>query len=263
MKQIVLVFLLLIPTYALAKEAANAALLSQNVSTQANQTPTQTEPTVVKWGTDVWPNYTNRDGTGFYHELLSAIYSEPQYSLRVDYFPWQRTLKNLATGEIDLTGSLPKSASFYQSKWPVINEDINVVLLNDDALNSDYLSSNVGAYRAGYEDDVFYAALPKSAKGVPVESAEQALALLKKGKVDYFVDLRSIITPLMDKEQTDQGSLVKVRTIGRYKLYWSFVYNEQGQRLKRHFDDQIEILRNNGVLQSMYEKYNLELPVKE
>jgi polar amino acid transport system substrate-binding protein len=263
MKQIVLVFLLLIPAYALAKEAAKAALLSQNVYTQAKQTPTQTEPTVVKWGTDVWPNYTDRDGTGFYHELLSAIYSEPEYSLRVEYFPWQRTLKNLATGEIDLTGSLPKSASFYQSKWPVINEDINVVSLNDEAINSGYLSSNVGAYRAGYEDDVFYAALPKSAKGVPVESAEQALALLKKGKVDYFVDLRSIIIPLMDKEQTDQGSLVKVRTIGRYKLYWSFVYNEQGKRLKRHFDDQIEILRSNGVLQSMYEKYNLELPVKE
>lgn len=256
MKQIVLVFLLLIPAYALAKEAANAALLSRNVSAQA-------QPTVVKWGTDVWPNYTNRDGTGFYHELLSAIYSEPQYSLRVEYFPWQRTLKNLATGEIDLTGSLPKTGAFYQSKWPVLTEDINVVSLNDDAINSGYLSSNVGAYRAGYEDDVFYAALPKSAKGVPVESAEQALALLKKGKVDYFVDLCSIITPLMDKEQTDQGSLVKVRTIGRYKLYWSFVYNEQGQRLKRHCDDQIEILRNNGVLQSMYEKYNLELPVKE
>jgi ABC-type amino acid transport substrate-binding protein len=238
-------------------------VLSQNVSTQAKQTPTQTEPTVVKWGTDVWPNYTDRDGTGFYHELLSAIYAEPQYSLIVEYFPWQRTLKNLATGKIDLTGSLPKSASFHQSKWPVINEDINVVSLNDDAINSSYLTSNVGAYRAGYEDDVFYAALPKSAKGVPVESAEQALALLKKGKVDYFVDLRSIIIPLTDKEQTDQGSLVKVRKIGRYKLYWSFVFNEHGQRLKRHFDDQIEILRNNGVLQSMYEKYNLELPVKE
>ena len=49
MKQIVLVFLLLIPAYALAKETANAAVLSQNVSTQAKQTPTQTEPTVVKW----------------------------------------------------------------------------------------------------------------------------------------------------------------------------------------------------------------------
>ena len=260
MKQIVLVFLLIISTYATARTAAS---LSQNMSQQAHQTQTQTKPKVVMWGTDVWPNYTDRDGTGFYHELLSEIYAEPRYSLHVEYFPWQRTLKNLATGQIDLTGALPKSTSFYQSKWPVITEDINVISLSDIAINNSFLFSNVGAFRAGYEDDVFYAALPKSAKGIPVESEEQALRLLKKGKVDYFVDVRSIITPLVEKEQTGEGSLVKVKTIGRYKLYWSFVLNEKGQRLKQHFDHQIDILRGNGTLLAMYEKYNLDMPTKE
>ena len=262
MKQIALVLLLLASTYAAAKIAAPIPDKERQHKHQAlKQKNIITETKVVKWGTDAWPNFTDRNGTGFYHELLSEIYDEPQYSLRVEYFPWQRTLKNLAIGEIDLTGALPKTNSFYQSKWPVLTEDINVISLNDSELNSRYLSSSVGAYRSGYEVDVFYAALPKSAKGVPVESVEQALMLLKKGKVDYFVDLRSIITPLIEKDKGAQGLNMKVKTIGRYKLYWSFVYSDKGKRLKQHFDEEIDRLLRSGNLLSMYQKYSLEMPI--
>ncbi|WP_334029923.1 substrate-binding periplasmic protein [Alteromonas sp. P256] len=214
----------------------------------------------VKWGTDVWPNFTDSDGSGFYHELIAKIFAKPQFSLSVEYFPWKRTLKNLATGEIDFTGALPKTRSFYQSELPVLSEDINAISLQINQVDFRDLASQIGAYRAGYESDIFYAALPKEAKGVSVASAEQALILLQQGKIDYFVDLHSIIAPMLLKENADEKLPVKVETIGRYKLYWSFVFNERGKQLKSHFDEHIDRLRANGHLLALYKKYNLDMP---
>lgn len=225
-------------------------------------------PQSIKWGTDVWANFTERDGSGFYHELLSEIFKEPQYTMSVEYFPWKRTLKNLATGNIDMTGALPKNTAFYQSEWPLLTEDVYLVSRKGEYLTKDALANKVGAYRAGYESDIFYVALPRNAKGIPVNDPEQAVALLKKGKIDYYVDIHSIVSPFLSNETVsnetkDADSSFTTSKIGNYKLYWSFVMSERGKQLKRHFDSQFKMLKDSGKLSTLYAKYALQIPQQQ
>lgn len=228
----------------------------------------QPSPQSIKWGTDVWANFTERDGSGFYHELLSEIFKEPQYIMSVEYFPWKRTLKNLATGNIDMTGALPQNTAFYQSEWPLLTEDVYLVSRKGEYLTKDALANKVGAYRAGYESDIFYVALPRNAKGIPVNDPEQAVSLLKKGKIDYYVDIHSIVSPLllsesMSSETKDADSSFTTSKVGNYKLYWSFVMNERGKQLKRHFDSQLKTLKDSGKLSRLYAKYALHMPQQQ
>lgn len=92
--------------------------------------------------------------------------------------------------------------------------------------------------------------------------------MLKKGKVDYYVDIHSIVSPLLSSEskssQTkDADSSFTTSKIGNYKLYWSFVMNERGKQLKRHFDSQLKTLKDSGKLSRLYAKYALHIPQQQ
>lgn len=66
---------------------------------------------------------------------------------------------------IYMTGAMPKNTSFYQSKMPLLEEDILIISKAVDDLDVSNLNGKLGAFRAGYDDAIFYAVLPDSAKG--------------------------------------------------------------------------------------------------
>lgn len=212
----------------------------------------------VLWGTDHWQGFTSYDGTGFYHELMGKVFSQPDYKLDVDYYPWKRSLKHLCDGDIDMTGAMPVNTSFYQSKKPLLEEDILIIAKTEDDIDVSNLKGKLGAYRAGYDDAIFYAVLPDTAKGVEVSDIEHGRALLAQGKVDFYVDIESLVYPTFENE-LKRGELT-LSDIGELKLFWSFAHNQDGQRLKQHFDQVIQQMTMQGSLAALYEKYGLKMP---
>ena len=212
----------------------------------------------VHWGTDHWQGFTAYDGTGFYHELMERVFSQPDYMLDVDYYPWKRLLKHLSNGDIDMTGAMPKNTSFYQSKKPLLEEDILIISKAEDDIDAFNLNGKLGAFRAGYDDAIFYAVLPDTAKGVEVKDIEHGRALLAQGKVDFYVDIESLVYPTFENE-LKRGELT-VSDIGELRLFWSFAHNQDGQRLKQHFDQAIHQMTKQGSLAALYKKYDLTMP---
>jgi len=211
----------------------------------------------VVWGTDSWDNFTNVDGTGFYHELMNHIYDKEQYEINVEYLSFARSLRALKNGVIDLTGALPKTNDYYQSARPILSENIYMVVKNEAYPFCCDTSNKVGAYRSGYKEEVFHAALPYEAEGVEVESAEDGLRLLNAGKVDYVVDIQSILLPLLANPNYGDMSM---HSVGFYDLYWSFARTDKGRKLKMQFDERLQQLRDSGMLSPLYKKYQLTMP---
>lgn len=212
--------------------------------------------TTVKWGTDQWEGFTDYDGTGFYHELMRQIFPLPQFELEVSYFPWKRSLKHLTQEEIDMTGGMPKNNAFYQSDKPVLSEKI--LLVSRETLDRGDIQQMLGAYRAGYDDVIFYAALPNSASGIEVKSVEQGLALLRQGKVDFYVDTEILINRVFS-EGIRNGEFQSAE-VGDFELFWSFARNSKGKTLKRHFDAQVALLNQQGTIPALYQKYAIAMP---
>jgi polar amino acid transport system substrate-binding protein len=211
----------------------------------------------VVWGTDSWNNFTNVNGTGFYHELINSIYDKAHYDVSVEYLSFARSLRALHEGSIDLTGALPKTDDFYQSARPILSEHIYMVVNGENPPFCCDTTNKVGAYRSGYKEEVFYAALPHEARGVEVASAEDGLKLLSAGKVDYVVDVQSMLLPLL--ANPNYGSM-SMHSVGYYDLYWSFARTEKGRELKTQFDVKLEQLRESGELSTLYKKYQLTMP---
>ena len=211
----------------------------------------------VVWGTDSWDNFTNVDGTGFYHELINRIYDKAHYDVSVEYLSFARSLRALHEGSIDLTGALPKTNDYYQSALPVLSENIYMVVDGENYPFCCDTTNKIGAYRSGYKDEVFHAALPYEAEGVEIASAEDGLKLLNAGKVDYVVDVQSILLPLLANPNYGNMSM---HSVGFYDLYWSFARTDKGRKLKTQFDIRLKQLRDSGELSKLYKKYQLTMP---
>ncbi|MDN4501762.1 transporter substrate-binding domain-containing protein [Alteromonadaceae bacterium BrNp21-10] len=213
--------------------------------------------TTIMWGTDVWGNFTDIDGSGFYHQLMSEIFPENEYKLESQYLPWKRTLKYLEQGKIDTTGALPLNNKFYFSDKPVLTETIYAVFRKSDDSSCCEFDGQTGSYRHGYDQDVFYAALPSTVKGIGVESVAQGIDLLLDGKIDFYVDIGSVLQNGLSEKDTQKVSL---KPIGNYQLHWAFTRSDKGFTLKKHFDQIITELNKSGELNKLYLKYGLNMP---
>lgn len=49
--------------------------------------PVLAESKTVHWASESWPEFTERDGSGFYFELLDLIFTEPEYHLDKQLMP--------------------------------------------------------------------------------------------------------------------------------------------------------------------------------
>ena len=161
-------------------------------------------------------------------------------------------------GRVDLTGAMHKIPGIYHSERPVIIDRVVMVSRVADALNKDFLDNKLGAYRSGYEDMVFYPYLEKATMGLEVENSHRGVALIAMKKIDFYVGADSLIQhALIDRADKSEYEITE---IGSFKLYSSFALSEHGLALKTTFDEQIETLREQGVLAQLYNKYGLTMP---
>lgn len=216
------------------------------------------DSTVVKWGTDHWEGFTDYNGTGFYHELINEIFPSPTYAVEVSYFPWKRSLRHLSQADIHMTGAMPKNDKFYQSEKPLLKANIVLVSKTQKDFTELDLKNKIGAYRAGYDDVIFYAVMPSSVSGIAVQNVSQGLSLLKQGKVDFYVDTENLTYQFFG--ESIQRKELFSKEVGHLQLYWSFAKTDTGERLKRQFDKQMLALEQKGILSELYAKYSLEIP---
>ena len=214
----------------------------------------------IVWGTDVWPGFAEPDGTGFYQELIALVFPEDKFNVDIQYLAWKRVSWNLKRRNIDMTGGLHKSSDFLLSEMPVLSERILLLLREDSELGlhqEPSLQNAVGAYRSGYEDDIFHEIVPKGVPGVPVDSPLMAINLMENGKIDYYVELES----LLQSDAADLNSRkITTQQIGTFHLYWAFVNSQKGKYIKHHFDRMFRTLKETGQLSQLYKKYGLAIP---
>ena len=53
--------------------------------------------------TEYWQNYTNKDGSGLYNDIVKAVFAE--HKLEIINMPWKRSLLEVKNGTADMTGA--------------------------------------------------------------------------------------------------------------------------------------------------------------
>lgn len=186
-------------------------VLSLAVTTRADDSKN------VRLATDPWaPFYSPelKDG-GYITALVREAFKRSGYTLEVDFVPWKRAVVNSKDGRYDgLLGAFhtKEREAYYIYSEPVGSSSLVFFTRSDRQIRFDTLKDlknyQIGTIR-GYTyfpefDDAGY--LNKQ----PVKDVIMNIKKLLKGRIDMFIDSRSVTLHVMEKSFPDQRVNVKI-----------------------------------------------------
>lgn len=210
----------------------------------------------IKIVSQEWLGYTNSDGTGLYWEIVKAVFQPLNVPLTLEVLPWKRAKHLVRKQEASAyLGDYfyPNADAFLYPQWHLsVEEDVIVVFARGSLdWEEQQLSSLVNkkvAWVRGYGfEKGFLKDIPLEL--VEVDSAEQGMKLLKKGRVSALIDYPS---SMASSELLATDAFVTEVAKKGEKLYVVFSNTESSNTLIEMFDTHMPQLIQSGELKQIY-----------
>jgi len=224
----------------LVSSLASTVLFAQN-SESAPQ------PVLVSVRTAHWMGYTEPDFSGFYFDVLRAVYTKPEFELDFKIVSFPASLKMLEGGGADIALGIYNTElrRGYFSELPVEREVLAAVMTPERAASWQGTESlknlRIGSM-AGY---AFEGRLPVSAHYREFESIDLMLRMLQVDRLDVILDYRPDIEHYMEKMELP---FVIKGDLPQSAIYFAFREGARGLTLKEHFDLRFKVLLDKGKI---------------
>lgn len=206
--------------------------------------------------TEEWPDFSNADGSGLYWDIFRAVYEPEGFSLQTETFPYARAADMVNNDKADILVAAyygEQEQLLYPEKLHAFDADRVVALYPDTGHWSgvESLSGKTVAWVRGYEYDKY---LDIELKPHEVSNMEQAIKMLKAGRVDYVLDAAAEVDTL------DAAMLAGLRREPALNLglYPGFQNTDRGQQLKAIYDRRFTELQESGQLKTLFEQHGKE-----
>ncbi|KXI28471.1 hypothetical protein AX660_15370 [Paraglaciecola hydrolytica] len=218
----------------------------------------------IRWVTESWQNYTNKDGSGLYNDIVKAVFAEHQVD--IIYMPWKRALLEVKNGTADMSGATTAVDGYLTPRDAILAAPISI-LFNKKNMTYTGLSSlqnYVAVWASPYEDELVLTADRAYIKGFSVLDRETSYKLLVSGRADYFVDTKALHQAWLESLGQDaKAAEYQLVDINHLNLFMIFSDNARGQKLKDIFDQGMTRLIEKDQLRPIYEKYHFleQMPI--
>jgi polar amino acid transport system substrate-binding protein len=226
-------------------------------------TSAQSPKIEIIWATDTWQGFTNQDGTGIYHEIFNKIFEHSPYKVSTQYLPWKRALHQVAINKAQVSGALPKSDKYLFASLPILTQPLSIITRAKPPLSFEKIQSLVGVWPLTYAEQFMQSEISHYLNGITAQNRPDAMVLLQKNKVDYYLDIRSILERHLASLPTQEQSHYHIQDLSTLNLYLIFSDDEQGRALKKYYDETTTRLLENNTLQAIYKKYNLSIKIDD
>ncbi|MCG8614427.1 MAG: transporter substrate-binding domain-containing protein [Pseudomonadales bacterium] len=201
---------------------------------------------------DEWHNYAEQDGTGYYFDLLRAIYPETQYHLEFSIVPYSRSLYLVEYNKANIVlGIYQGELADARLSQYVIERDLVDALVTPELANKwqgpESLTGEVVIAKLGYGFDkvteikMVYVEQPKVINMVKMLKARRVSAIL-----DYEEDLKAYI------DEGGLGSAFKIKkSVLAVNTYFGFSGDAQGKSLQSRFNSEFKRLWDSGKIQAL------------
>jgi ABC-type amino acid transport substrate-binding protein len=215
----------------------------------------------IRWATESWENYTNKDGSGLYHDIVQAVFAE--HKIDIIYMPWKRSLLEVKNGTADMSGATSFVDGYITPHYPMLAPPISILFNKKKMSYTDLpsLANYVAVWGSPYEDELISKSNKPFIKGFSVQERKTAYKLLVSGRADYFLDSKGLHQAWLENiEAQSFGTLQKsdyqLVDISSLNLFMIFSDNSRGKRLKAIFDTGMDKLMQKDQLRRIYEKYH-------
>ncbi len=197
-----------------------------------------------------WEGYTNKDGSGYYFDLIRESFPAPDYQVKTLNVPFRRSIYMIIHGQADIIlgaypGDIPEH---FMSAYPVESDFVDCVVSRKIAENWQGLKSLKNKKilaQLGYNFDRFFE--------VPVHYKERPglsgmLRALRMGHVDAVLSYEADIKKVWKEVGLDEHFRI-LRGVIKSNAYFGFA--EHSQDLKVHFNTRYKTLYQSGKLKEL------------
>ena len=217
------------------------------------------EPTQVRVVAEVWPGFTNADGSGISWDILRMVFEPAGVKLQSFSEPYTRSIGLVQRGEADAwVGSYRneiKQGVVYP-RWHYDFDQIVALGLSRVPVPSmDNLSTFRLAWVRGYEYQQY---LPNLHRYREVIRRGGILGMLDQGRVDFYLDAVDEVADILDT--ASDPAQYRVTPLTTLNLYLGFTDSERGRALAELFDQRMGELVENGSLRPIFQRWQQPYP---
>ena len=209
-----------------------------------------------------WDSFTNRDGSGLYHEVLREVFSLFGVSLRHEYVPTDRgdELVRAGLGDI-MTCDDRAQPPLVPGRYPMYTNDFHVFFnksrITDWNGPESLRDKEVASQMAYYHDWDF--PVPVRIRQMP--SGVKCLEMVLLGRSDFYVDdIAFINTSIKDSDLSFDRKDYDIRRAGTRSYYPLFNKSPRGKKIKQMYEAGMMILHKAGRLKPIYDKWGHNYP---
>ena len=198
--------------------------------------------------TDVWEDYSNEDGTGYYLDLLKAIYEPKGINIDVKYVPYKRSVEMVDNKKADMMLGAYEGEEIVgvYGKYP-IELDVVDAAVSPELAKESLSGKKVGAVRG----NEFNSYTNVSMKYREVSNLRSLLKMLNHQRIDavldYEVDIRSA------GKAIGEASRFEIKTgVLSNPSYFVFANSARGEKMRKIFDEEFIKLYRDGKVQNIY-----------
>jgi polar amino acid transport system substrate-binding protein len=200
---------------------------------------------------------SEKNGVGYYWDILRAVYEIEGYKIHENDAPFIRCLLSVdhkkTDGAVAVFRTQQRDNKFTYPDSRIHFSSYGVVSLRSPPIDKIHdLKGSIGLIR-GYD---FSSWLHSQLNIKSMRNTAHAIAMLKHNRITHIADdIQDVLSTMKKMGENPANYLIK--TMSRKDLYVVFTNNERGKKLANKFDSGIKKLANNGCLERITKKYHL------
>jgi polar amino acid transport system substrate-binding protein len=212
--------------------------------------------------TEAWQDYAEPDGTGFAWDVIRAVYKPAGIAVRFSIVPYSRAVQDVLAARADAwIGSYDNEQE--GAIYPDWHYDADRVeaLFPKSKLDSWKGRASLENARVGWIRDYAYDTyMNVSVREVLLKNRRRALMLLKRGRLDYWLDAAYEQEHLLENapESIDPSKYVRRHVLYK-RLYLGFADTARGRELARIWDRRFPKLLKRGRIAEIYDSWDFEV----
>ncbi len=209
-----------------------------------------------------WENFTNKDGTGLYHELLRAAYAPLGIEVKRIYAPSERAYEMVRRGRADFMtcNDLPVPQLVPASR-PMYENDFHAFFRKSNVPDWKGAKSLVGrevVWRKGYYTPENF---PDGIRHRELVSGASCLGVVILGRADFYIDDIALIRmSLKENKMPFNMDDFAIRPVGKRAYYPMFAKTRLGEKAMKIYNDAMDVLYRSGEMKKIFDKWNFEVP---
>ena len=222
----------------------------------------QAKPNSIRVVSEEWQEHTNKDGSGLYWDIIRAVYEGKQINVDLATYPYKRTVHSVKTNSADAwVGSYRDEEAFaIYPKWH-FDADVVVAIYKKEHFSQWNGEATIDGKKVGwirgYDYDQY---LTISLEKTEISTRKSGLGMLKKDRIDVFIDAKSLLEEEIQKPYIQNGFInlpeYEVKRVLQLNLFLGFANTNKGKELAKIWDQRFEAMLDSGEIRKLYAKWN-------